>query len=212
LKILTTLTGPSCAGKSTLEAMLVERGCLKAVSTTTRTPRAGEKEGVDYYFVDKSEFKRLQVQGAFIESVQFGEHYYGVSVMELKRLWAKGDHVILVCEPIGAKQIRAWAANRPDVYLRQVFVDNPTSVIRDRFLRRFYEDMRDAAALGTRGATAKVLDSYSKRLTIMQTTEKGWIAEAYGTPIGTLYDIIIERFDESNATVIAHDIAHCIPA
>lgn len=217
MKLLTTLTGPSCAGKSTLETMLVARGCLKAVSTTTRAPRAGEQDGVDYYFVSQTKFHTLKECGMFIEHVQFGDHWYGVTTAELERLWQQGEHVILVCEPVGAKQIRAWAADRQDVQLRQVFVDNPESVINDRFLRRFYEDIRAASMLRDQTLFEKTLATYAKRLSVMQGTERTWVLEAYDCAHpdasrlshdqkGFRYDTVIERFDEFNANEVADDL------
>src|SRR3569832_2784359 len=147
MKKLTTLTGPSCAGKSTLEKMMAERGCMKAVSTTTRSPRAGEVDGVDYYFVSKEKFLTMATLDMFIEMVKFGEHHYGVTVAELERLWMDGEHVVLVCEPVGAEQIQKWAKKRPDVQLTSDFIDNPTSVIADRFLRRFGGDLLAAVVV-----------------------------------------------------------------
>src|SRR3569832_428159 len=164
MKKLTTLTGPSCAGKSTLEKMMAERGCMKAVSTTTRSPRAGEVDGVDYYFVSKEKFLTMATLDMFIEMVKFGEHYFGVSVAELVRLWRDGVHVVLVCEPGGAEQIQNWAKKRPDVQLTSVFIDNPTSVITDRFLRRFGGDL---LAAEVEQDSERVINSYAKRMAMM---------------------------------------------
>src|SRR3569623_2214195 len=105
MKKQTTLTGPSCAGKSTLEKMMAERGCMKAVSTTTRSPRAGEVDGVDYYFVSKEKFLTMATLDMFIEMVKFGEHHYGVTVAEMGRLWMDGEKVVLLSEPVGAEKI-----------------------------------------------------------------------------------------------------------
>lgn len=210
MKRITTLTGPSCAGKSTLESMMERRGCMKAVSTTTRAARAGEKEGVDYYFVSANAFDIMNNCGAFVECVQFGEHWYGLSTAELERLFTGGDHIVLVCEPVGAKQVAKYCRSRPDILLRSIFVDNPESVISDRFLKRAFDDMLAALREGD-GSHQRVKAAYAKRLQIMTTIERGWIAEAHGDahpnrrPLHAIdhlafkYDVLLDRFDETNA-------------
>jgi len=201
MKKLTTLTGPSCAGKSTLEKMMAERGCMKAVSTTTRSPRAGEVDGVDYYFVSKEKFLTMATLDMFIEMVKFGEHHYGVTVAELERLWMDGEHVVLVCEPVGAEQIQKWAKKRPDVQLTSVFIDNPTSVITDRFLRRFGGDL---LAAEVEQDSERVINSYAKRMAMMVNVEPTWRIAAYNSLQGGLrYDLVFESFDQSNDTRIA---------
>ena len=195
MKRLTTLTGPSCAGKSTLERMLAERGAQRAISTTTRAPRNGEVDGVDYYFVSQDEFATLRECGMLVECAKFGDHWYGLSIAELDRVFAQGDHVVAVCEPVGANRIKEYCASRDDIRLREVFVDNPLDVINDRFLKRFYEDMRKAAML-RQGDPKMITARYAKRLTVMQTTERAWREELH------LYDLYLPRFDEFNADLI----------
>lgn len=205
MKKLTTLTGPSCAGKSTLEKMMVERGCMKAVSTTTRAPRAGEIDGKDYYFVSKDKFALMHGEGMFIESVQFGDQNYGVSVAEIEHLFRQGDHIVLVCEPVGAEQIQKWARTRPDILLTSVFVDNPSSVISDRFLRRFNDDVTTAKILRDQSMLDKTIASYAKRMAMMINTEPTWRIPAYSPAPGRLtYDLVFESFDETNDDRIAN--------
>jgi guanylate kinase len=205
MKKLTTLTGPSCAGKSTLEKMMVDRGCMKAVSSTTRTPRAGETDGVDYYFMSKDKFLLMATEGMFIEVVRFGDQHYGVSVAEIERLFMNGDHVVLVCEPNGAEQIQKWARARPDIQLTSVFVDNPTSVISDRFLRRFHQDVQATMGDYDPQVTEKVYAAYAKRMAMMVNTEPTWRIPAYSPAPGRLaYDLVFESFDSTNDDRIAN--------
>lgn len=207
MKRLTTLTGPSCSGKSTLENLLAEQGCLGAISTTTRAPRTGEVHGQDYYFVDQAEFARQMRAGAFVECVQFGENHYGLTAAELERLFQMGDHVVLVCEPVGAKQIRRAFIAREDVELCQVFIDCPQQLLAERFLHRFFDDATAAvAAKGTPGLQATV-QGYAKRQRMMA-AEQEWTAEAYGPAhpdsqggiSGFRYDLIIPSFAKNNET------------
>jgi len=195
MKKLTTLTGPSCAGKSTLECMMVERGCAKAISTTTRSPRAGEVDGVDYYFVSKERFASMKLCNMFVEHVEFGEHSYGLSVPELNRLYTLSNHVVVVCEPVGASQIKSWARSQPGVVLTSVFVDNPSQVIADRFLRRVVQD-----AINSNGsAMNSVITSYSKRMAMMIDMEPTW----RNASSEITYDLTFKTFDESNCTDVA---------
>jgi guanylate kinase len=212
MKRLTTLTGPSCAGKTTLEARLEKMGALRAVSTTTRAPRPGEVDGVDYYFVSLDKFLALKQCEMFVESAKFGEHYYGLCTAELKRLHMQGDHVVVVCEPQGAKNIRKYCAENSHISLCQVFVDSSQPVIIDRFLRRFLQEIDSARNLGTKLAVTRAFEAQSKRLLIMSGVERGWIEEAYGAarpdaddaPAGHFrYDRLIEQFDDTNIDEIA---------
>lgn len=207
MKMLTTITGPSCAGKSTLEAMMAERGCLRAISTTTRPPRAGEVDGVNYYYVDKSQFKRLMTQGAFIENVEFGGHFYGITSTEVKRLFdSGGSHIVIVCEPVGAAQIRHWCSRQDGIKLRQVFIDNPDSVIAERFTERLMKELMNASAeKSSAEAYEKVKQSYAKRLGVMLTEEVKWRKNLQD------YDFCVSHFDASNAQAVVDVLMESIP-
>lgn len=185
-----TITGPSCAGKSTLEKMLVERGiAVNAISTTTRPMRAGDVNGQSYYFHSKKVFATGLENGKFIEHVEFGGNYYGMSVPEIERVSALGKPIVIVCEPIGQKQIKTWCAAN-DVKLVSVFVTNPKRVIADRFMLRLWDELtanRKSAALpGT------VLLPAASRLAEMMGTERGWVTEAL---VDGTYDLSFWRFD-----------------
>jgi len=203
MKRITTLTGPSCSGKSTLEAMMAERGCLKAISTTTRSPRAGEVNGKDYYFVSQDEFAAMRDAGAFVEYVQFGEHWYGMSTDELLRLFAIGDHVVIVCEPIGAKQIYQYFKHNASFKLVQVFIDNAKSVINQRFLKRFGDDLVKALVKGD-FSHQKVIEDGAKRMAIMTTTEQKWISDAYMPEGDFRYSLVVSSFTEDNCDSVAN--------
>lgn len=214
MKLLMTLTGPSCAGKSTLESILARNGFQRSISVTTRAPRAGETNGVEYYFISKDEFQKMWDCGSLIEKIQFGENFYGVSQIELDRLYKLGDKVAVVCEPVGAKQIRKYCADRKDFKLHQVFVDNPEALINERFMRRFGEEFAAAKINGNPYGEQIVLDSYVKRLAIMNGIEREWVAEANGdaNPMNYTdpdrikdsfkYDFLIHEFNESNTSSI----------
>ncbi len=104
--VIITITGPSCAGKSTLERLLVKRGiAVNAISTTTRPMRTGDVQGESYYFVTREGFEQGLALGNFVEHVEFGGNYYGLSVSEIMRVAERSKPIAVVCEPIGQKQI-----------------------------------------------------------------------------------------------------------
>lgn len=96
-KNLIVISAPSGAGKSTLIRKLVDYDpdFVFAVSHTTRSPRDGENEGKDYYFVSRSEFQEMAEKGQFLEWFQVHENYYGTSKAEIERLVRSGRRVIL---------------------------------------------------------------------------------------------------------------------
>jgi guanylate kinase len=202
---IVTITGPSCAGKSTLEKLLKVRGFENAISTTTRSIREsdGEKNGESYFFVDKSEFKRLEAQNAFMESVEFNGNYYGVTAKEIERLFSLSKNVVIVCEPDGKSQILSYA-EKHGLKVYSVFVDNPLSVICERFVRRF----TTAIILGGPVDLNKSVESYSTRMAEMMTAERSWaVAAECGIDH---YDLVISKFGEAEKDQVANLIWHAI--
>ena len=79
------ITGPSASGKTATCLYLQSHfGIRKVVTHTTRTMRVGEKNGVDYHFVDKEEFLRMKANGEFVETVFYNDNYYGTSKKEVR--------------------------------------------------------------------------------------------------------------------------------
>lgn len=105
--MLIVLSGPSGAGKdSILKKLLEKRKNLKlSISYTTRTPRDGEVEGKDYYFVDKNEFENLISDGKMLEYASYCNNYYGTPKFEIENECNKGYGVILEIEVQGAGQV-----------------------------------------------------------------------------------------------------------
>jgi len=105
---LLILSSPSGAGKTTItRALLAARDDLGfSISATTRPPRPGERDGVDYHFLSREEFERRREAGAFLEWAEYGGHRYGTLVAEVERIQTEGRHVILDIEVQGARQIR----------------------------------------------------------------------------------------------------------
>lgn len=105
--LLFVLSAPAGTGKTTLVEMLTnEFDCVKrSVSTTTRQPRANEKEGRDYHFAAEEEFAELIKKSEFLEHVKLFGYSYGTSRSHVEQLRAQGKHVFLVIDTQGALQL-----------------------------------------------------------------------------------------------------------
>ncbi len=106
--ILFIVSAPSGAGKSTIcaEVMRHEENLRFAISHTTRDPRSGEQDEVDYHFVSKNVFSRMKDAGEFVEWAEVYGNYYGTSREMLETLLAQGRDVIHDIDVQGAAQLR----------------------------------------------------------------------------------------------------------
>jgi guanylate kinase len=138
------ITGPSGVGKGTLIRTLRERlpEVELSVSATTRTPRPGERHGVDYHFLSDGDFERRAGAGEFVEHVTYSGRRYGTLREELERRTARGHPVVLEIELQGARQVRA---SLPDAV--QVFIAPPSlEALRTRLIGRGTDDPEQIAA------------------------------------------------------------------
>lgn len=96
------LVGPSACGKTEIALTLAKKyGIKKAITHTSREMRAGEKDGVDYYFVTDDEFEKLVKESTFVETTKYNNHYYGCSKTEID------DHKCVVIDPNGLRSFNA---------------------------------------------------------------------------------------------------------
>ena len=99
---LVVISGPSGVGKSTViaEVMHQRDNLVFSVSYTTRAPRAGEEDGVNYHFVDTAEFERMIRDGELLEYTQYAENYYGTSLADIQAFASnvkrKADNAVLI--------------------------------------------------------------------------------------------------------------------
>jgi guanylate kinase len=102
------ITGPSGVGKGTLIRGLLERlpELELSVSATTRAPRPGEENGVDYHFLTPEQFDARVRAGDFVEHARYSGNRYGTLRSELERRLAEGASVVLEIEVQGARQVR----------------------------------------------------------------------------------------------------------
>ncbi len=102
------LAAPSGTGKTTLAHRLVGQSSdyVFSISATTRSPRTGEVDGVDYHFVDQAGFEAMIAAGELVEWAEVHGRLYGTPRAELERAAARGDHVVLDIDVQGARQIK----------------------------------------------------------------------------------------------------------
>jgi guanylate kinase len=132
------ITGPSGVGKGTLIRGLMERlGELQlSVSATTRAPRPGERDGIDYHFLTREEFERRVRAGEFVEHADYAGRSYGTLRSELEERVRAGAPVVLEIEVQGARQVRQSV---PDAV--QVFIAPPSlQELRTRLIGRGTDD------------------------------------------------------------------------
>ena len=144
------ITGPSGVGKGTLIRTLLERipELELSVSATTREPRPGEVDGVDYHFLSDAEFDGRVLEGDFLEHADYSGRRYGTLRSELERRLAAGASVVLEIEVQGARQVKE---KMPDA--RRIFIAPPSEeALRTRLVGRGTDD---EAQRERRLATAK---------------------------------------------------------
>jgi guanylate kinase len=108
---LFVLSGPSGVGKDmVLRELLASPNTLpklsRVVTATTRPPRPGEVDGVDYHFLTRQEFLHLSRKGGFLETVEYAEELYGTPIEGIERLRETGTDAILKIEVRGAQAVR----------------------------------------------------------------------------------------------------------
>ena len=122
--ILVVVSGFSGAGKGTLMKELLKRydNYALSVSATTRQPREGEKDGEDYFFVNREYFQQMIEEGRLVEYAQYVNHYYGTPSDYVEKKMAEGKDVILEIEIQGALKVKK---RFPDALL--IFVTPPSA-------------------------------------------------------------------------------------
>ena len=117
--LLFIVSAPSGAGKSSLTAKLLEedRNVQMSVSYTTRAPRAGEVDGRDYHFVDKTRFMGMLERGEFLESAEVHGNHYGTSDAWIRRERGAGRDILLEIDWQGAQQVRRMIADTVGIFI-----------------------------------------------------------------------------------------------
>lgn len=121
--LLLVVSGPSGCGKGTVlgEVFARQPDTYYSVSATTRSPRPGEVDGVQYHFLTKEEFEEKIAAGQMLEYAQYAGNYYGTPAQAVDEKLAQGKNVVLEIEVQGAKQVKL---RRPDAVM--IFIMPPS--------------------------------------------------------------------------------------
>ncbi|MDH4321212.1 MAG: guanylate kinase [Desulfobulbaceae bacterium] len=116
---LFVISAPSGTGKTTIlkQVMATVPGLSFSISHTTRAPRAGEQDGVDYHFVDRDRFVAMREAGAFLEWAEVHGNFYGTSLAAVEASLAAGTDIILDIDVQGCRQVRAMAGDAVSLFV-----------------------------------------------------------------------------------------------
>ncbi len=128
------ISAPSGTGKTTLVRRVMDLlpDLRFSVSYTTRAPRRGEKEGVDYYFISQEAFIEMIRQDQFLEWAEVLGHYYGTAQVDLLALEAEGVDLILDIDTQGAKKAKEKLDHAALIFLLPPSLDS----LKDRLMGR----------------------------------------------------------------------------
>ena len=135
---LYVISAASGAGKTSLVSAVVQQvpGVEVSVSHTTRAPREGETDGVNYHFVDKEKFEAMVEAGDFFESATVFGNMYGTSRQHIQQQLLEGKDVILEIDWQGARQIRQQVSDCRSIYILPPSI----AVLRERLTSRGQDD------------------------------------------------------------------------
>lgn len=141
---LIIISAPSGTGKSTIINAIIDDPELKlefSVSATTRSPRDGEKHGVNYYFLTVEDFKQRIEQGAFAEYEEvYAGRYYGTLKSEIERINSMGKNVILDVDVLGGINVKKMYGS----HALSIFIQPPSvDVLRKRLVARATDSMEE---------------------------------------------------------------------
>lgn len=148
------LSGPSGCGKSTLlkEVYKEITDYYFSISTTTREPRIGEENGVDYFFVTKEEFEKDIENGDFLEYAKVHDNYYGTSLKPINKALAEGKLVIFDIDVQGHEIVRS----KLDSIVTSVFITTPSLKILETRLNSRNTDNKDVIEKRIKNAKGEV--------------------------------------------------------
>lgn len=132
------ISGPSGVGKGTIcNKLFKEINAWYSVSTTTRSPREGEVDGINYYFISKEEFEEKIKNNEFLEYNIYNNNYYGTSKKVVLEKMEEGINVFSEIDVNGAHNIKKIFPDALLIYIAPPSID----VLRERLIARGTEDM-----------------------------------------------------------------------
>lgn len=160
--MIVTITGPSCAGKTTVERELQALGWGRAISHTTRSPRQGEIDGDQYHFVDLEKFNDLAGAGQFVEAITFSGNHYAISRSSLQVALDQAAFTVVVVDPHGAEQIRNFCETNK-ISTLSVWIDCGAQEQAARWAKRYSSEPSET-----------IRQAHVERLAMMLSEEVEW--------------------------------------
>ena len=142
--LMIVLSSPSGAGKTTMTRRLLAQDpkIAMSVSVTTRSPRPGERDGEDYFFVSKEEFNHLEAEGQLLEHARVFDNYYGTPREPVEAALSEGKDIVFDIDWQGAQQLTEAAADD----LVKIFILPPDMRELEKRLRTRAQDSDDVIA------------------------------------------------------------------
>lgn len=203
---LITLTAPSCGGKSYLFNYIrdtLQLPCL--ISTTTRLPRAGEIDGVDYFFITHQESLAIEAKDGFAELVTFRGERYGVTKEEFHHKLSQGvafliveatgiEHYVKPALDAGAKHLKYYIHTDFDIRLQR---------LKDRMNKDIEMEMSSTLIMDKTKIqrVQKTINSHMDRLHSMLTVEQSWAQAAQWDRI-----LFGDKHPDENTQIILNDL------
>jgi len=162
---LVVVTGPSGVGKGTILQNLLERypdRILFSISATTRSPRAGEEHGREYFFWSRYEFEQKRDAGEFLEWAEYAGNLYGTPRQAIDQAIAGGQVVLLEIELAGARQV---AQSFPSA--KRIFIAPPSMEILETRLRQRSTDSDEQITKRLRHAELEIASANEFDITIV---------------------------------------------
>jgi guanylate kinase len=203
--VLFVLSSPSGAGKTTISKKMLaaDPDIALSISATTRPPRPGERDGVDYHFVDVDSFKQMAADGEFLEWAHVFGHRYGTPRARVEELLDAGKDVLFDIDWQGAQQLYQEAG--PDVV--RVFVLPPTMEELERRLRARNTDSDEVIAARMARAANEIShwDGYDYVLI------NDDVEDCYGEVIAILRAERLKRRRQIGLIGFARDLIRSVP-
>ena len=128
------IAGCSGVGKGTILKMFLEKNpdVKFSISATTRNPREGEKDGVNYFFISEDEFQKAIENKEFLEWAEFSGNFYGTKKSFVEKTLAKGIDLILEIEVQGAKQVKEKMPDAVSIFIMPPSIEELEKRLRGR--------------------------------------------------------------------------------
>ena len=171
---LIVVSGPSGSGKDTIVGKVLENdpNVWLSVSATSRKPRKGEEEGINYYFIDREEFEKRIEDNYFLEYAEYAGNYYGTPKEKILEKLDKGFDVVLVIEIQGAQKVKELVPEALFIFImppseKELLkrLSNRKTEDKDKILERFniaYKEINEVTKYNYVVVNDKVEEAVSK--------------------------------------------------